>query len=58
MSYNPNKYQLKSLYLPHQLCNDAENRAKSEYMNFSAYIRKLIVEDLRVTNITKNEQQY
>lgn len=47
MAYNPDNYRLKSVYLPNQLCSDAEKQAKSEYMNFSAYVRKLIVEDLK-----------
>lgn len=47
MSYDPENYRLKSVYLPKALCADAEKQAKHEYMNFSAYIRKLIVEDLK-----------
>lgn len=39
--------RLKSVYLPIDLAASAEIKAKSEYMRFSAYIRKLIVEDLK-----------
>jgi hypothetical protein len=48
MAYNEKNYTLKSVYLPNQLCSDAEKKAKSEYMNFSAYVRRLIVEDLKL----------
>lgn len=47
MAYDSTKYQLKSVYLPKQLCTQAESKATSEYMNFSAYVRKLIVDDLK-----------
>ena len=54
MPYDPENYRLKSIYLPNQLCADAEGMAKSEYMNFSAYVRKLIVEDLKNCSATAN----
>jgi len=52
MTYNPDHYRLKSVYLPIPLCQKSEAKAKSEYMNFSAYVRKLIVEDLKRDNYT------
>lgn len=51
MPYNSNKYQLKSVYLPKRLASDAEKKAKKEYMNFSAYVRKLIVDDLKQSDL-------
>ena len=56
MSYNPESYRLKSVYLPIPLCLVAEKKAKSEYMNFSAYVRKLIVEDLKRENSTVDKR--
>lgn len=47
MSYNPKHYQSKNVYLPKELCALAEKKAKSQFMNFSVYIRSLIVEDLK-----------
>jgi hypothetical protein len=55
MSYDPSKYRLKSVYLPNELCTDAEDQAKREYMNFSAYVRKLIVEDLKKNELIKTQ---
>lgn len=49
--FDPKKFRLKSVYLPLELVNVAEKRAKGEYMNFSAYIRKLVIEDLKKENL-------
>ena len=51
MSYNPNQYQSKNVYLPKELCSLAEKKAKSQFMNFSVYIRSLIVEDVKVESL-------
>ena len=47
MAYDPDRYQLKSVYLPRPLCRIAEAEARNDYMNFSAYIRRLIIDDLK-----------
>lgn len=47
MSYSPEHYQSKNVYLPKELCVMAEKRAKDQFMNFSVYIRSLIVDDLK-----------
>ncbi len=47
MSYSPDKYRSKNVYLPNNLCDLAEKRAGKLFMNFSVYVRKLIVEDLQ-----------
>lgn len=49
MSYAPDKYRSKNVYLPKILCNQAEKRAAALFMNFTVYVRKLIVEDLQKT---------
>jgi len=49
--FDPKNFRLKSVYLPLELVNTAEKRAKGEYMNFSAYIRKLVIEDLKKENL-------
>lgn len=54
--FDSNNYRLKSVYLPKQLCADAETQAKLEYMNFSAYVRRLIVDDLRKNNLTQHKE--
>lgn len=46
MSYKQNTYQAKNVYLPKELCKMAEERAERQFMNFSVYIRALIVKDL------------
>lgn len=56
MAYDPTTYKLKSIYLPNQLCDNAGKQAKSEYMNFSAYVRKLIVEDLKRNDLTTTDK--
>lgn len=56
MAYNPEKFRLKSVYLPKQLCSDAEKQAESEYMNFSAYVRKLLVEDLKKSRYERRHE--
>lgn len=45
--FDPKNFRLKSVYLPLELVGLAEKKAKGEYMNFSAYIRKLVIEDLK-----------
>lgn len=45
--FDPKNFRLKSVYLPLELVGLAESKAKREYMNFSAYIRSLIIEDLK-----------
>jgi hypothetical protein len=47
MGYDKQQYQSKNVYLPKELCTIAEEIAKSRYMNFSVYIRSLIVEDVK-----------
>ena len=47
MSYNPQNYRSKNVYLPKELCELAERKATSQFMAFSVYIRHLIVEDLK-----------
>lgn len=49
--FDPKNFRLKSVYLPVSLVEVAERRAKGEYMNFSAYIRKLVIEDLKRENL-------
>lgn len=56
MPYNAENYQLKSVYLQRKLANLAESKARSEYMNFSAYVRKLLVEDLKKDDFKLNEE--
>ncbi len=46
MIKNQIPYKSKNIYMPKELCILAENRAKSLYMNFSAYIKLLIVNDV------------
>lgn len=46
MAYNPNLYRSKNVYLQNELCEKAEKRAEALYMNFSTYVRHLIVQDL------------
>jgi len=55
MAYDPENFRLKSVYLPKTLCSAAEKQAKYEFMNFSAYIRKLVVEDLKKNPKLGNE---
>jgi len=45
--FDPKNFRLKSVYLPVELVVKAEKRAKGEYMNFSAYVRRLVIEDLK-----------
>lgn len=45
--FDPKNFRLKSVYLPLELAGLAENKAKAEFMNFSAYIRSLIIENLK-----------
>ena len=45
--FDPKNFRLKSVYLPLELAGMAELKAKAEYMNFSAYIRSLGIEDLK-----------
>ena len=45
--FDPKNFCLKSVYLPIELAGMAGKKAKGEYMNFSAYIRSLIIEDLK-----------
>ncbi len=47
MSYKSDQYRSKNVYIPRALCDQAERRAASLYMNFTVYVRKLIVEDLQ-----------
>lgn len=47
MPYNPQYYRSKNVYLPKELSMLAEKKAASRYMNFSVYVRNLIVEDLK-----------
>lgn len=47
MSYKPDQYRSKNVYLPRGLCDQAEKRAATLFMNFTVYVRKLIVEDLQ-----------
>ncbi|KKR08890.1 MAG: hypothetical protein UT36_C0003G0010 [Candidatus Peregrinibacteria bacterium GW2011_GWF2_39_17] len=49
MPYNPNLYRSKNIYLPNELCDKAEQRASDQYMNFSTYVRHLIVRDIEST---------
>lgn len=49
MSYKPDQYRSKNVYLPIDLCDQAEKRASALFMNFTVYVRKLIVEDLQKT---------
>lgn len=51
MAYNPEKYQSKNVYLPRGLCRLAEKKAQSQFMNFSVYVRSLIVSDLKKEGI-------
>lgn len=51
MPYKPNEYRSKNVYIPRSLCDQAERRAASLYMNFTVYVRKLIVEDLQKPKI-------
>lgn len=50
MSYDSNIYTSKNIYLPKELAKKTEERAKSLYMNFSSYIRHLIVSDITKTD--------
>ena len=52
--FDPKNFRLKSVYLPLELAGMAEKKAKAEYMNFSAYIRRLIIEDLKKENLLPN----
>lgn len=54
--FDPKNFRLKSVYLPMQLASLAEGKAKSEYMNFSAYIRSLIIEDLKREDLLHHAQ--
>lgn len=47
MAYNPQYYRSKNVYLPKELCEQAERKAANQFMAFSVYIRHLIVEDLK-----------
>lgn len=47
MSYKPDQYRSKNVYLPKSLCDQSEKRAAALFMNFTVYVRKLIVEDLQ-----------
>lgn len=47
MGYDPKRYRSKNVYLPNDLCLLAEQKASSQFMAFSVYIRHLIVEDLK-----------
>ena len=48
MAYDPDHYRSKNIYLPLKLCKASEKRASELYMNFSTYVRHLIVTDLGV----------
>jgi len=50
MPYDSNLYTSKNIYLPKELNTQAERRAKELYMNFSAYVRHLLVKDLTKPN--------
>lgn len=51
--FDPKNFRLKSVYLPVELASNAKTKAKREYMNFSAYVRSLIVEDLKKEKLQK-----
>ena len=51
MSYKPHEYRSKSVYFPRGLCDQAERRAAALYMNFTVYVRKLVVEDLQKAKV-------
>lgn len=46
MPYDPQFYRSKNVYLPIELSKKAEEKAEKLYMNFSVYVRHLIVKDL------------
>lgn len=50
MNYDPENLSLKNVYLPKRLYCVAEKQAENEFMNLSAYLRQLIVEDLKRKN--------
>jgi len=54
--FDPKNFRLKSVYLPLELAGNAEKQAKKQYMNFSAYIRSLIVEDLKKEDLLHNDE--
>jgi hypothetical protein len=55
--FDPKNFKLKSVYLPIELLSLTEKKAKGEYLNFSSYIRTLIVKDLKKDNLLANDFQ-